>query len=147
VFRGRAAPPVPQVRLLGCRPESHLLTALDAVGQPTQAAPRRRRICADVYLVAADGSVGRVIGAVVSGTVEASEPSRLGAGLIDVTVDSDPREPLPTGVLGILQHWYAGRPAREEPVGRQRPGAAPPLGRSGARPPVHHAGPAGRHHL
>ncbi|GAA1022912.1 hypothetical protein Aple_100570 [Acrocarpospora pleiomorpha] len=113
VFREQAAPPVPQVRLLGCRPEPHMLTALDAVGQSTKAGLRRRRIRAEVYLVAADGSVGQVIDAVVSGTVEASEPSRLGAGLLDVTVDSDPREPLPTGVLGILEHWYAGRPAEK----------------------------------
>ncbi|WP_347602245.1 hypothetical protein [Acrocarpospora sp. B8E8] len=35
VFRAQAAPPVPQVRLLGCRPETHLLTALDAVGRST----------------------------------------------------------------------------------------------------------------
>jgi hypothetical protein len=71
VFREQAAPPVPQVRLLGCRPETPLLTALGAVGQSTTAGLRRRRIRADVYAVAADGSIGRVIGAVVSGTVEA----------------------------------------------------------------------------
>jgi hypothetical protein len=112
VFRAQAAPLVPQVRLLGCRPEPPLLAALGAVGQSTKAGLRRRRIRADVYVVAADGSAGRVIDAVVSGTVEAGEPSRLGAGLLDVTVDSDPREPLPTGILGILEYWYAGRPAR-----------------------------------
>ncbi|MEV0971779.1 barstar family protein [Microtetraspora glauca] len=113
VFREQAAPPVPQVRLLGCRPETHMLTALNAVGQSTKAGLRRRRIRAEVYLVAADGSVCRAIDALVSGTVEAGEPSRHGAGLLDVTVDSDPREPLPTGVLGILEHWYAGRPAEK----------------------------------
>jgi RNAse (barnase) inhibitor barstar len=113
VFRERAAPPVPQVRLLGCRPETHMLTALDAVGQSTKAGVRRRKIRADVHVVAADGSVARVIDAVVSGTVKAAEPSRLGAGLLDVTVDSDPREPLPTGILGILEHWHTGRPAEK----------------------------------
>ncbi|MBM0256459.1 barstar family protein [Micromonospora sp. 4G55] len=113
VFREQAAPPVPQVRLLGCRPEAPLLTALGAVGQSTKAALRRRRVQAEVYMAAADGSVGRVMGAVVSGTVDAGEPSRLGAGLLDVTVDSDPREPLPLGILGILEHWYPRRPAEK----------------------------------
>jgi hypothetical protein len=50
---------------------------------------------------------------VVSGTVQAEGPSRLGAGLLDVTVASGPREPLPTGILGILEHWYTGRPAEK----------------------------------
>ncbi|WP_422742731.1 barstar family protein [Micromonospora sp. WMMD754] len=113
VFRDRAAPAVPQVRLLGCRPEPPLLTALGALRQSTKAGLRRRRIRAEVYVVAADGSANQVIGAVVSGTVNASGPSRLGAGLLDVTVDSDPGEPLPTGVLGILEHWYARRPAEK----------------------------------
>lgn len=113
VFREHAAPPVPQVRLLGCRPEPFLQTALDAVGQSTKAGLRRRRIRAEVHMVAADGSASQVIGAVVSGTVRDCEPSRRGAGLLDVTVDSDPQEPLPTGVLGILQHWRTGRPAEK----------------------------------
>lgn len=30
-----------------------------------------------------------------------------------MTVDSALRAPLPTGVLAILQHWYAGRPAEK----------------------------------
>jgi RNAse (barnase) inhibitor barstar len=30
-----------------------------------------------------------------------------------VTVASDPREPLATGILAILMHWYAGRPAEK----------------------------------
>jgi RNAse (barnase) inhibitor barstar len=66
-----------------------------------------------VHTVAADGSVSRVIDAVVSGPVAAGEPSRLGPGLLDVTVDSDPQEPLPTGIFGILEHWYTGRPAEK----------------------------------
>ncbi|MEU7923946.1 barstar family protein [Micromonospora sp. NPDC049801] len=113
VFREQAEPPVPQVRLLGCRPEPLLLDALDAVGQSTKGCLRRRRIRSEVYLVAADGSISPVIAAVVSGTVQAGEPSRLGPGLLDVTVDSDPQEPMPTGVLGILRHWWAGRPVEK----------------------------------
>ncbi|MEH0841254.1 barstar family protein [Micromonospora sp. CPCC 205711] len=113
LFREQSAPPVPHVRLLGCRPETALLTALGAVGQLTKAALRRRRIRAEVYVVGADGSVNQVTGAVVSGTVDAAEPSRLGAGLVDVTVVSDPREPLPLGVLDVLEHWYTRRPVEK----------------------------------
>ena len=113
VFRERTAPPMPPIRLLGCRPETPLLAALGAIGQSTKAGLRRRRIWAEVHVVAADGSAGQVIGAIVAGTVEASEPSRLGAGLLDVTVDSGPHEPLPTGILDILEHWRAGRPAQK----------------------------------
>ncbi|NUT98926.1 MAG: hypothetical protein HOY78_43685 [Saccharothrix sp.] len=112
VFREQAPPPVPQIRLIGCRPEPPLSAALGSV-RSTKAGLRRRRIRADLHAVAADGSAGRVIGAVVSGTVVAGEPSRLGAGLLDVTVDSLPWEPLPTGVLDVLEHWYPGRPARK----------------------------------
>jgi RNAse (barnase) inhibitor barstar len=111
VFREQAAAPVPTVRLLGCRAQAPLLTALDAIGPASVAWRRRRRIHAEVHAIGADASAHRVIGAVVSGTVEASEPSRWGAGLLDVTVASDPHEPLPTGLLGILQQWHTGRPA------------------------------------
>ncbi len=113
VFRDQAAPPVPQVRLRGCRPEPPLLTALDAIGQSTKAAERRRRFLAEVHVVAADGSTGHLIGAAVSGTVQACEPSRFGAGLLDITIDSDPGEPFPTGVLDILGHWRTGRPVEK----------------------------------
>ncbi|MER7441612.1 barstar family protein [Micromonospora avicenniae] len=113
VFREQAAPPVPQVRLLGCQPEPLLLAALESVGQSTKASLRRRRIRADVHMVAADGSDSQVIGAVVSGTIQASEPSRFGTGLLDVTVDSDPQEPLPAGALRVLEHWYAGAPTEK----------------------------------
>jgi hypothetical protein len=37
---------------------------------------------------------------------------RLGAGLWDVTVEVGSGEPLPAGVLGILEHWRTGRPSR-----------------------------------
>jgi RNAse (barnase) inhibitor barstar len=112
VFREQAASPVPRIRLLGCRSEPALLTALGEAGQPTEAGLRRRRIRADVHAVAADGSAGRMIGAVVSGTVSAGEPSRLGKGLLDVTVDRDPGEPLPAGVLEIVEHWRTGGPSQ-----------------------------------
>ncbi|MEV0902428.1 barstar family protein [Actinoplanes sp. NPDC049802] len=113
VFRDQAAPPVPQVRLRGCRPAPALLTALDAIGQSTKAAERRRRFLAEVHVVAADGSTGHLVGAAVVGTVQASEPSRLGDGLLDITIDSDPREPFPTRVLDMLGHWRTGRPAEK----------------------------------
>ncbi len=121
VFREQAAPPVAQVRLLGCRPETPLLTALGAVSNASKASRRRRRIRAEVHMTAADGAIRPVIGGLVSGTVVAGEPSRLGAGLLDVTVDSDPREPLPLGVLDILEQWRSRRPAaRNEWAGYSR---------------------------
>jgi hypothetical protein len=113
VFREQAPAPVPTVRLRGCRAEAALLTALDAIGPQTNTGRRRRRIRAEVHAITADASAYPVIGAVVSGTIEASAPSQLGAGLLDVTVDSDPREPLPTGVLDILQQWHTGRPTED----------------------------------
>ncbi|WP_235213305.1 barstar family protein [Amycolatopsis sp. MJM2582] len=106
------AAPVPEVRLLGCRPEQAFLDALGALGQSSKAGLRRRRIRGEVHAVAADGSAGLVIGAVVSGTVDAAGPSRLGAGLLDVTVDVGAREPLPMGLLDILEQWRTGRPSR-----------------------------------
>ncbi len=87
VFREQAAPPVPHIRLLGRQPETALRTALDTIGQQTKASLRRRRIHADVYTVAADGTASQVIDAVVSGTVESAKPSPLGTGLVDVTVN------------------------------------------------------------
>ncbi|MFI5835840.1 barstar family protein [Micromonospora sp. NPDC051300] len=113
VFRAQAPPLVPRVRLLGCRPQAPLLAALDAVGQATTASLRRRRIRAEAHTITADGSAHRVIDAVVSGTVGSAEPSRFGGGLLDVTVDSDPREPLPVGVLDILTHWHHGPPVQK----------------------------------
>ncbi|WP_233599017.1 barstar family protein [Amycolatopsis sp. WAC 01375] len=112
VFREQAAPSVRQVRLLGCRPEPPLLAALDAVGQPTRASLRRRRVRAWVHAIATDGSAVEVVGAAVSGTVDSVEPSPLGAGFLDVTVEVDAGEPLPKGTLDILEHWRAGRPTR-----------------------------------
>ncbi|QLQ40529.2 barstar family protein [Micromonospora robiginosa] len=113
VFREQAPPLVPRVRLLGCRPQAPLLAALDAVGRATKASLRRRRIRAEVHTIAADGSAHRVIDAVVSGTVGSGEPSRFGGGLLDVTVDSDPQEPLPVGVLDILAHRQHGPPVQK----------------------------------
>lgn len=85
VFREQVPAPVPTVRLLGCRPEPHLQKAIDGVS------PHRKHIRAEVELVADDGSANRVIGGEVCGTVVAAGPSRLGAGLVDVTVHSVPR--------------------------------------------------------
>ncbi|WP_410663467.1 barstar family protein [Amycolatopsis sp. lyj-84] len=112
VFREQAAPSVRQIRLLGCRPEPPLVTALDVVRQSATASPSRRRVHAWVHAIAADGSAVALTGAVVSGTVGSAEPSPLGAGLLDVTVEVGAGEPLPTGTLDILEHWRAGRPTR-----------------------------------
>ncbi|UMP04910.1 barstar family protein [Amycolatopsis sp. EV170708-02-1] len=106
------AAPVPEIRLLDCRPEPALLVALGALGQSSRAGLRRRRIRGEVHAVATDGSTGLVIGAGVSGTVNAAGPSRSVAGLLDVTVELGEGERLPVGVLGILEHWRTGRPSR-----------------------------------
>ncbi|GAB3899114.1 hypothetical protein GCM10029964_084570 [Kibdelosporangium lantanae] len=107
VFRERAAAPVPQVRLLGCRPEPPLLAALDALGQTTKASLRRRWVRGWVHAVATDGSAVPVTGAVVAGTVTTASPSRHGTGLVDVTVDVVAGEPLPAG---SSTSWSTGAP-------------------------------------
>ncbi|WP_242892933.1 barstar family protein [Actinomadura litoris] len=111
MFRESAEPPVPHVTLVGCRPEPPLLTAIAAVHQTTKAGLRRRRVSADVAAVAADGSAVRLVEGVVSGTLVSSVPSALGAGLVEVTIASEPREPRPAGTRGILDLWFDGRPA------------------------------------
>ncbi|GIE85725.1 barstar family protein [Actinoplanes regularis] len=112
VFRDQGAPLVPQIRLLGCRPEPALLTALEAIGQPIEA-DRRRWVRATAHTVAADGSTAPILDSRVVGRVQAGEPSRLGAGLLDITIDNVPGEPLSTGVLDILGHWHTGRPVEK----------------------------------
>ncbi|WP_205718762.1 barstar family protein [Actinomadura sp. WMMA1423] len=110
VFREPAAPPVPLVTLVGCRPEPPLLTAIAAVHQTTKAGLRRRRVGAHVGAVAADGSAVGLTYGIVSGTVLSSSPSRLDRDLLDVTIASDAREPCPAGTRGILDRWFTGRP-------------------------------------
>ncbi|GAA2467923.1 barstar family protein [Winogradskya humida] len=102
VFRERAAPPIPRVTLIGCRLEP-VFQQLFNPGEP-------RRIVAGVGAIAADGAVVRMIDSWVTGTVVASVPSAYGDGLVDVTVDSDSREPSPTGLRDIVDIWRAGRP-------------------------------------
>ncbi|MDI6102306.1 barstar family protein [Actinoplanes sp. NEAU-A12] len=113
VFREQGEPPVPVVRLLGCRPTEPLLTAVAALEKSGPEAWERRRIRADVEAVLADGSTINLIGGMVHGYVEACTPSSLGEGLLDVTVDSCPVTPLPTGYLDLLAHWRAGRPTEK----------------------------------
>ncbi|MEV4282452.1 barstar family protein [Actinoplanes xinjiangensis] len=110
VFRAAGPPPVPQVRLLGCRPEPVLSAALETIGRTGGTAARRRMISSEVEWIGADGTTHPVILGGVVGTVSAVEPSRFGAGLVDVTVDSSAGDPLPTGYLDILRHWETGRP-------------------------------------
>ncbi|GAA4623311.1 hypothetical protein GCM10023196_019000 [Actinoallomurus vinaceus] len=110
VFREPTEPPVPHVILVGCRPEPSLLAAIAAVQQSTKAGLRRRRVSAQVGAVAADGSVVSLVNGFVSGTLVSSVSSALGAGLLDVTIASDAREPFPAGTRGILDLWFTGRP-------------------------------------
>ncbi|GAB3960166.1 barstar family protein [Actinoallomurus acanthiterrae] len=110
VFREPTEPPVPHVVLVGCRTEPSLPAAIAAVQQATKAGLRRRRVSAQVGAVAADGSVVPLVNGIVSGTLVSSVPSALGAGLLDVTIASDAREPYPAGTRGILDLWFTGRP-------------------------------------
>ncbi|QKW40104.1 barstar family protein [Actinomadura sp. NAK00032] len=114
LFREPAEPPVPHVTLVGCRPEPPLLAAIAAAHETTKAGLRRRRVSADVGAVAADGSAVPVVTGAVSGTLLSSVPSRLGAGLLDVTIASDPREPRPAGTRDILDLWFTGRPGTRD---------------------------------
>ncbi|WUH98530.1 barstar family protein [Spirillospora sp. NBC_00431] len=110
LFREPAERPVRHVVLVGCRPEPPLLTALAALAQPTKAGLRRRRVSAEVDAIATDGSVLPLTGAEVSGTIVSSVPSKLGAGLLDVTIATDAGEPRPAGTRGVLDLWRDGRP-------------------------------------
>lgn len=110
VFREPAEPPVRHVTLVGCRPEPPLLASIAAVGHPTKAGLRRRRVSTEVGAVAADGSVVPLVDCIVSGTVVSSVPSALGTDLLDVTIASDAREPRPAGTRSILDLWFTGRP-------------------------------------
>ncbi|MFI0405828.1 barstar family protein [Actinomadura sp. 3N508] len=110
VFREPAAPPVPYVTLLGCRPEPPLLTAIAAIPQTTKAGLRRRWVAGEVNAVAADGSAAGLIGRSLTGTLVSSVPSALGSGLLDVTIASETGEPHPEGTRGILDLWRTGRP-------------------------------------
>jgi hypothetical protein len=113
VFRAAGPSLVPEVRLLGCRPEPVLSAALETIGHAGKTATHRRMIHSEVDWIGADGTSHPVILGGVAGTVSAVEPSRFGEGLVDVTVDSTAGDPLPTGYLDILRHWEAGRPTEK----------------------------------
>jgi hypothetical protein len=66
-----------------------------------------------VHAIAADGSVGRLINAVLSGTVNVGEPSRLDAGLPDVPSPAIRGNRCQTTILAILKLRYAGQPAEK----------------------------------
>ena len=94
VFRGAGAAPVPRIVLRGCRPEPALTGDISA----------------DVCLVEDDGTVARLVDFDMSGTVVATAPSELGDGLVDVTIESNPREPHPVAARALVERWRAGRP-------------------------------------
>jgi RNAse (barnase) inhibitor barstar len=105
-----------QLRRPACQPADpdrvrrRLLLNPVRAGVEPEAGSRTQRLRIACPIQRNDGSAGRVIGVVVSGTVTAAEPSRLDAGLLDVTVDSDPREPQAAGILDILGYRCAGQP-------------------------------------
>ncbi|NED54802.1 hypothetical protein G3I24_28400, partial [Micromonospora aurantiaca] len=80
--------PVPQITLLGGRPESPLLAAIAAAHQTRKASLRGRRVSAEVGPVA-DGSAVALVAGAVSDTLICRVPPTLDAGLLDVTIASD----------------------------------------------------------
>jgi hypothetical protein len=109
IFRERPRPLVQPVTLLGCRPEPLLQALLER--------PSARRLRAMVCAVDGSGRTAET-GRRLLATVTGSRPSRLGIGLLDVTLDDGFDEPLPSGARAIWQLWHTGRPARPTPKGR-----------------------------
>ncbi len=105
IFRERPRPPVQPVTLLGCRPAARLQDLLE------RKSARRRYLRALAHTVDRHGkAVATSI--MVSGTVTATCPSRLGNGLIDIDLDLGVSDPIPRGAREIWNLWHAGRPTR-----------------------------------
>ncbi|WP_235030584.1 barstar family protein [Nonomuraea solani] len=105
VYRERPEPLVRPATLVGCRPEAPLTAAIEATSA------RRRRVAAIIQAV--DGAGGETgIGSGVFGAITGVRPSRLGDGLLDITLNDGVCDPLPSGAREIWQTWYDGRPTR-----------------------------------
>ena len=101
VFRKRPAAPIRPVTLIGFLPEAPpLLKSIEG-----------SKITASVMALQYDG---RIVGGsrLLSATVVAARPSRLGDGLLDITLDGGIEEPTPSGAREIFQLWYDGGPAQ-----------------------------------
>ncbi|MEN3537649.1 barstar family protein [Microbispora sp. ZYX-F-249] len=105
VFHDRPFPVEQPVTLVGCRPEEPLLTLM------RRRSARNRHLQATVHAVDAAGRAARTY-KVLSAVVIGSAPSRLDAGLLDITLHGGFDEPFPDGAREIYDLWYAGRPSR-----------------------------------
>ncbi|MEV0899670.1 barstar family protein [Actinoplanes sp. NPDC049802] len=112
VFRSRPAPSPRGATLIGCRPEPPLQRALDALARG--GARRRRWIQASIFSVDRDGTAVGMVGATIGAEVAGVRPSRLGDGLLDVTLEPTYGDaiggPRPTGARAVWHRWRAGRP-------------------------------------
>ncbi|HWS35479.1 MAG TPA: barstar family protein [Actinoplanes sp.] len=112
VFRGRPAPAPRGATLIGCRPEPPLQRALDALARG--GARRRRWVQGSIFSVDRDGTAVGMVGAALGAEVAEVRPSRLGDGLVDVTVQPTYGDaiggPRPAGARTVWQQWRASRP-------------------------------------
>ncbi|MFF5212266.1 barstar family protein [Streptosporangium sp. NPDC000396] len=99
VFRKRPPAPVRPVTLIGFRPEALLAGTIEG-----------RKITASIMTLQRDGHTAGGAG-LLSATVVTARPSRLGDGLLDITLDGGIEEPTPSGAREIFQMWYDGGPA------------------------------------
>ncbi|GAA0843593.1 barstar family protein [Streptosporangium amethystogenes subsp. fukuiense] len=99
VFRKRPSPPVRPVTLIGFRPEAPWTGTIEG-----------RKITASIMTLQCDGRTAGGAG-LLSATVVTARPSKLGDGLLDITLDGGIEEPTPSGAREIFQTWYDGGPA------------------------------------
>ncbi|MFD1938544.1 barstar family protein [Nonomuraea mangrovi] len=100
VFRERPSPSIRPVTLIGFRPEAPpLLKSIEG-----------RKITASIMTLQHDGRIAGQV-ALLSATVVSARPSRLGDGLLDITLDGGIEEPTPSAAREIFQMWYDGGPA------------------------------------
>ncbi|MFI6803336.1 barstar family protein [Streptosporangium canum] len=100
VFRKRPSAPVRPVTLIGFRPEASLAGTIEG-----------RKITASIMILQRDGHTAGGAG-LLSATVVTARPSRLGDGLLDITLDGGIEEPTPSGAREIFQMRYDGGPAQ-----------------------------------
>ncbi|MFC7532241.1 barstar family protein [Actinoplanes sp. GCM10030250] len=113
VFRERPAPPLRPATLIGCRPGTRLMRALDALERGATAR-HRRWVTASIFTVARDASATRLLDTGLGAEVTGVRPSTLGDGLIDVTFEPTYADavgpPRPARARDVWEQWRAGRP-------------------------------------
>ncbi|MEU8804447.1 barstar family protein [Spirillospora sp. NPDC048819] len=105
IFRERLRPADQPVTLVGCRPAAPLQDLLE------RESARRRYLRAMIHVLDRSGRAV-LMSKMISATVTATRPSRLGTGLVDVDLDRGVNDPLPHGAREIWELWHTGRPTR-----------------------------------